>query len=103
MNRLELGFILGIVFGILDVIAIAPQKLNDKSRAMVGGFILRLTIGILIGATTLPFFHWLQGLLIGLIVSLPTAIATRLYVPILAAGIIGGAIIGFIIGQWGVA
>jgi len=102
MNRLELGFILGIVFGIVDVIAIYPQKLDDKTRAMVGAFILRLIIGILIGATTLPVFHWLQGLLIGLMASLPVAIATRLYVPILAAGMIGGAIIGFVIGQWGV-
>lgn len=103
MSKLELGFILGIAFGILDVIAIAPQKMNDKTRAMVGAFILRLVIGILIGATTLPVFHWLQGLLIGLMVSLPVAIATQLYVPILVAGIIGGAIIGFVVGQWGVA
>ena len=103
MNRLELGFLLGIAFGIFDVIAIYPQKMNDKTRAMVGAFILRSVIGILIGATTLPVFHWLQGLLIGLMVSLPVAIATRLYIPILAAGIIGGAIIGFVVGQWGVA
>jgi hypothetical protein len=101
MNGLELGFLLGIAFGVLDVIAIYPQKINDKTRAMVGAFILRLFMGILIGATTLPVFHWLQGLLIGLMVSLPVSIATRLYLPILAAGIIGGAIIGFIIGQWG--
>lgn len=102
MNRLELGSLLGVVFGIVDVIAIYPQKLDDKRRAMVGAFVLRLITGILIGATTLPVFHWLQGLLIGLMVSLPVAIATRLYVPILVAGIIGGTIIGFITGQWGV-
>ncbi|MBA2285705.1 MAG: hypothetical protein H0W02_09490 [Ktedonobacteraceae bacterium] len=103
MNRLELGFILGLIFGILDVIAVYPQKRSDKTRAMIGAFTLRFITGILIGATTLPTFRWLQGLLIGLMVSLPTAIATRIYVPILATGIIGGAIIGFVIGQWGVS
>lgn len=36
MNRLELGFILGSVFGLMDVIAIYPQKRSDKTRAKWG-------------------------------------------------------------------
>lgn len=101
MNRLELALILGLVFGIMEIISIAPQKRDGKRRAILGAFILRFTTCLLIGTTTFLTFPWLQGLVISLLVSLPSAIATRVYIPILIVGILGGAIIGFIIGQWG--
>jgi hypothetical protein len=36
--------------------------------------------------------------LVGLLISLPDAIVTKAYVPILVIGVVGGAIIGFIAG-----
>jgi hypothetical protein len=39
-----------------------------------------------------------SGALVGLLVSLPDAIVTKAYVPILAIGVAGGALIGWIAG-----
>jgi hypothetical protein len=43
---------------------------------------------------------WLVGLTFGLLLSLPDAIVTKAYAPILLSGAIGGAIIGGIIHGW---
>jgi hypothetical protein len=43
---------------------------------------------------------WLVGLLFGLLISLPDAIITHKYVPILVLGGIGGLIIGGLIHGW---
>jgi hypothetical protein len=102
MNRIILGIILGIAFGVVDVLLMIPLKLEDKRTAMLGAFADRFAIGVLIGATTLPVPPWLQGLIIGLLVSLPSAIITRIYAPILVIGGVGGIIIGLLIAQWGV-
>jgi hypothetical protein len=39
---------------------------------------------------------FVKGALVGLLISLPDAIVTKAYVPIIAVGVVGGAIIGFI-------
>jgi len=40
--------------------------------------------------------YWLQGLIIGLLFSLPDAIITGAFVPIIGTGIVGGLIVGII-------
>jgi hypothetical protein len=45
----------------------------------------------------LPLPGWLAGLLIGVVLSLPQAILTRSYGPILGNGAVGGAIVGLIL------
>ena len=102
MNRILLGVILGILFGVLDVLLMIPLKVEDRRTAMLGAFTDRFAIGVLIGATTLPVSPWLQGLIVGLLVSLPSAIITRAYAPILIIGGVGSIIIGLIVGQWGI-
>ena len=101
MNKILLGAISGIIFGIIAVLMMIPLKFEDKRNAMLGAFINRFAIGFLIGASTLPIPIWAQGLVIGLLLSLPDAIITKSWVPIIGIGIVGGLIIGFIIGQWG--
>jgi hypothetical protein len=44
---------------------------------------------------------WLNGLLFGLLLSLPDAIITKSWVPIMVLGAIGGVAIGFVVGAWG--
>jgi hypothetical protein len=44
---------------------------------------------------------WLTGGIIGFLMSLPDAIITKAYAPILVIGTVGGALIGFIVGKWG--
>jgi hypothetical protein len=42
------------------------------------------------------------GLIFGVLLSLPDAIITKAFAPILILGAVGGTIIGLIVGKWGV-
>jgi len=42
-----------------------------------------------------------QWIVFGLLLSLPDAIITKAYAPILVLGAIGGLVIGIIAGKWG--
>ena len=101
MSKILLGTICGLIFGGIDVALMIPLSFADKTAAMSGAFISRFGIGFVIGATNLPLPGWLRGLLFGLLLSLPDAIITKAWAPILATGIVGGTIIGFVIGRWG--
>lgn len=102
MNKLLLGTIVGLVYAILDVLIMIPLDLEDKTRAMAGAFVNRFAIGLVIGATNLPLAGWLNGLIFGVLLSLPDAIITRAWAPVLGIGAVGGVIIGFVVGLWGV-
>ena len=102
MDSIMLGAILGLIFGIVDTIPMYFMSgFADKRAAMLAAFIERFSIGLLIGASQLPFPNWLQGLLISVIISIPTVIITKAYIPILTTAVIGGLVIGFAVGQWG--
>ena len=64
--------------------------------AMSGAFVNRFAVGFVIGATNLPLPAWASGLLFGLLLSLPDAIITKAYAPILILGAVGGGIIGWL-------
>lgn len=102
MSKLVLGIICGIVFGAASVATMIPLNLPDKKTAMAGAFANRFAIGFVIGATTLPLPMWGSGLLFGLLLSLPDAIITKSWVPIMVLGAIGGIVCGFVIGAFGV-
>jgi len=97
MAKVVSGIIAGFVFGILDVLLMVPIPINDKPIAMLASFINRFAIGFFIATINIPLPSWIKGLLIGLLLSLPDAIITKTYVPIIGVGAIGGLIIGFII------
>jgi hypothetical protein len=99
MNSITLGVICGLVFGILDVLVMIPLKVEDRRKkieAMSGAFIERFMLGFLIPNVNLGFHPAVTGLLLGLGLSFPTAIITRIYPPIVGIGAVGGIIIGFI-------
>jgi hypothetical protein len=101
MSKLVLGLICGLVFGAIDVGLMMPMAFPDKTAALCGAFASRFAIGFVIGAVQLPSWPgWLVGLLFGLLISLPDAIITHKYPPILITGGIGGLIIGGIIHGW---
>ncbi|MDQ6788035.1 MAG: hypothetical protein M3033_14615 [Acidobacteriota bacterium] len=100
MSKLLLGVICGIVFGIISVLAMIPLQFEDKTSAMSASFISRFSIGFVIGATNLSLPGWASGLIIGLLISLPDAIITKTFLPILIMGAIGGVVIGLIVGEW---
>lgn len=102
MSKILLGIICGIVFGIISVITMIPLKLEDKKTAMAGAFANRFAVGFVIGATDLPLPMWASGLLFGLLLSLPDAIITKSWIPIMTLGAIGGVLCGLAIGAFGI-
>jgi hypothetical protein len=102
MSKILLGILCGIVFGGISVATMIPLEMEDKRTAMAGAFVNRFAIGFTIGATNLPMALWLSGLLFGVLLSLPEAIITKAWIPIMALGAIGGIVVGLIIGAWGI-
>lgn len=101
MSRLLLGILCGLAFGAISVVTMIPLSFEDKRAAMLGAFVNRFAIGVVIGASTLPLPGWITGLLFGLLLSLPDAIITKAYAPIIGLGALGGLVIGFAVSSWG--
>jgi len=99
MSRVSLGIICGIVFGGVDAALMLPLEFPDKTAALLGAFLSRFGIGFVIGAATLPLPGWATGMVFGLLLSLPDAIITKAYAPIIISGFLGGAIIGLVVGR----
>src|SRR5690349_21323968 len=99
MTPLVHGLIAGLVFGALSAASMLPMPFPDKKAALLGAFFNRFGIGLVI-----PLAHaalpgspgWALGAGLGLLLSLPDAIITKAYAPILILGTIGGAVIGFL-------
>jgi len=88
-------------YGALSAASMIPLSFSDKTAALTGAFLNRFAIGFVIGAARLPLPSWAQGLIFGILLSLPDAIITKTYAPILILGAVGGVIIGLIVGKWG--
>ena len=101
MSKPLLGLLCGLLFGAISVATMIPLSFDDKRAALLGAFINRFAIGVVIGVAALPVPGWLTGLLFGLLLSLPDAIITKAYAPIIGLGAIGGLIIGFVVSSWG--
>jgi hypothetical protein len=101
MSKVLLGISCGLVFGALAVATMIPLSFEDKPAALLGAFINRFAIGFAIGASNLALPGWATGLLFGVLLSLPDAIITKSWIPIMTIGVIGGAVIGWVIDIWG--
>jgi hypothetical protein len=96
MDRILFGIILGIVFGGIAIVPMFKMSFSDKRAAITGAFINRFAIGLLIPNALPGIDPILRGVLLGVLLSLPDAIITKSYAPIMGLGIIGGLIIGVI-------
>ncbi len=94
------GIIAGIAFGILDILPMLFMQFSDKAAAVLGAFISRFAIGLLVFTADLGINRTVMGLLIGLMLSLPDALITKNYGPILGSGVVGGGIIGYIASRY---
>jgi hypothetical protein len=101
MSRILLGIFCGLVFGAIDIGIMLSMTFPDKKAAITAAFIARFGIGFAIGAARLPWPGWAVGLCFGLLLSIPDAIITKVYAPIIGMGTLGGIIIGVIIGRFG--
>src|SRR4051794_33575186 len=96
MTPLAYGLIAGIVFGAISVAMMLPLQFPDKRAALLGAFLNRFAIGLLIPLVHAGVAGWLLGLGVGILLSLPDAIITKVHAPIIGVGAVGGGIIGWI-------
>ena len=101
MTPLSAGLLSGLIFGAFSVGIMLPMSFPDKTAALLAAFLSRFGIGLVIAVIQIPAWPgWLIGLIFGLRLSLPSAIITKAYAPILIVGAIGGLIIGGLTHGW---
>lgn len=100
MSHQLLGVIAGLIFGVVTVGLMLRMPFPDKNAALSAAFVERFAIGLVIGCVQLAWPGWLVGLSFGLLLSIPSAIITKAYAPIIIMGTLGGVIIGGIIHGW---
>jgi hypothetical protein len=101
MDKILLGSLFGVVAGGLAVAMMLPMKFPDRRAALLGAFFNRFLIGFVVGISVLPLPPLAAGALIGFLVSLPDAIITKAYAPILILGTVFGGLIGLGVATWG--
>ena len=97
MSHLTYGLVAGLAFGTLAVLSMLKLPFPDKRAALLAAFVDRFAIGLVIGVVVLPWPAWSVGLVFGLLLSVPSAIVTKAYAPIMVLGGLGGLIIGLIL------
>ncbi|MDB5873638.1 MAG: hypothetical protein JWQ07_3080 [Ramlibacter sp.] len=100
MNPILFGLVAGTSFGLVAVGSMLPMQFQDKPVALAAAFCSRFAIGFLIPLCKLPLPPAVTGVVVALLVSLPDAIITKAYAPILGLGITGGAVIGWLAGRY---
>lgn len=100
MAPISFGILAGLLFGAVNAASMLPLDFPDKKAALFGAFLSRFAIGFLIPLVRLPIPPAAAGALVGLLVSLPDAVITKSYVPIVVSGVVGGAIIGWAAGRF---
>jgi hypothetical protein len=96
MSNIVKGLIAGTIFGIAATVPMFFMTFEDKTRAITAAFIARFALGFIIFNLELPMPGWIKGAILGFVLSLPDALITKQYAPILGLGVIGGIICGII-------
>jgi hypothetical protein len=94
MNHVALGLSLGLAAGVAVVALMMPMTFPDKRTALTAAFISRFSIGFLTANVALPLPPVALGTLIGVALSMPDALITKAYAPILIIGTVLGALCG---------
>jgi hypothetical protein len=101
MSRILLGLFCGILFGAVDASMAIFGKSPDKSMTMIlQAFFSRFALGILAANVNFRLHPAVAGAIVGLLISLPDAIAMRSYAGILGTGLVFGALTGLAVKAW---
>ena len=100
MSRLSFWLIAGIAYGAIAVATMLPLSFPDKRAALLGAFLNRFAIGLLIPVVVVPAPRWAIGLALGVLLSLPDGIITKAFAPIVVMGAVGGLLIGWLAGRY---
>ena len=98
MHPIVFSLVAGLAFGTLAVLLMLPLPFPHKRTALMAAFASRFAIGFLVPLVQLPWPGAATGALVGALVSLPDALVTKAYTPILVIGSLGGAVIGWLAG-----
>ena len=94
MNHIVLGLLLGLAAGIVVVALMVPMSFPDKRAALAAAFMSRFSIGFLTANVALPLQPIALGAALGLVLSIPDALITKAYAPILIIGTVLGGLCG---------
>jgi hypothetical protein len=100
LSRLPFGLAAGTLYGVLTVLSMLPLSFPDKRAALIGAFLNRFAIGLLIPLVATPWPRWAVGLGTGILLSLPDGIITKSFAPIVGMGAVGGLLIGWLAGRY---
>lgn len=100
MTRVTFGVLLGLAVGIADVLLMLPLAFPDKRAALIGAFCARFALGFFAATVRLPLPPVASGVLVGLLTSVPDAVITKAYAPILITGTVFGALAGWVVARW---
>jgi hypothetical protein len=87
MNRPALGSLLRLAVGAIDLLLMLPTRLSDEPTALAGAFFDRFAIGFLAVNVTLAMCPALASAVVGLLISIPDAIVTKAYAPVIVTGV----------------
>jgi hypothetical protein len=103
MNRILIGILCGIAFGIADALMVVFGKHPDKTTSLIlQAFFSRFAIGVLAANVSFGLHPALPGAIVGLLISLPDALAQKSYLGILGTGLVFGALTGWAAMKWAV-
>jgi hypothetical protein len=93
---LVFSLVAGLIFGTISAGSMIKLEIPEKRTAVAAAFADRFLIGFVIGpvAKGLDANGLLIGALLGFGLSVPSALITRAYLPILTIGTIGGLAVG---------
>ncbi|MFA6296476.1 MAG: hypothetical protein WC663_03920 [Patescibacteria group bacterium] len=104
MKKIQLGILLGIIAGIIDIIPMILQKLTWDAN--LSAFSFWIISGFFIASTNLKIKGIAKGIIISFIVLLPSAIMIGWkepfsLLPIIIMTLILGALLGFFVERYG--
>ncbi|MBC8320192.1 MAG: hypothetical protein H8E34_05665 [Bacteroidetes bacterium] len=98
MNKKLIGLILGALAGVIDVIPMIIQNLSWDAN--ISAFTMWVVIGFFIGSVVLKINSFLKGILISLLVLLPSSIIIGWHgpstlIPIVTTTVVLGGLLGY--------
>jgi hypothetical protein len=102
MNRILLGVLCGVLFGLIDVgMTVFGHHPEMTTLMLLQAFTSRFAIGLLAANVSLGLHRVIAGALVGVLISLPDAFALHSYAGILGTGLLFGGLTGWAANTWG--
>ena len=103
-NKIKVGLITGITFGIVDIIPMILMKMTWDT--LLSAFLMCVVGGFIISTSNLKFNHTLKGTLIFFLIAIPMMIivgsgSPQELIPMVITNLVIGSLIGYFIGRFG--